>query len=192
MSRFGARLAAILISAGLGLQAAEAQPIPEATQVIVRLNPKRDPGKPAYTVADCFAVDHCLSFLTQKLLQAGGNAGLIAGARQEMPPEVSGDRSVYRFAAPEGESFCKALLLKVSMAPSFGEFIPEVTFSASRKSAVATVRLPAGENAPARTWFDGILILLSVKDPAFAGSSCSLRTEAQKTACKRDCESIAF
>ncbi len=192
MNRSAAKLSVILILAGLGLQAAQAQPIPDVTQLVVRLNPKRDSGKPAYTVADCFALEYCLSFLTQKLLQAGGNPGLLASTKQETQPDVSGDQSVYRFEAPEGESFCKAVLLKVSVAPSFGESAPELRFSASKKSVLATVRLPAGEGAPARAWFDGILILLSVKNSAFAESSCNLKDVAQEAACKRNCVTINF
>jgi len=186
-------LSMILTLAILGPSvAAAAQPGPDYSQLVVRLNPKRDPGKPAYTVADCFPVEHCLSYLTQKLLQAGGNAGLIAGAKDERLPEVSGEENVYRFAAAEGESFCKALLLKVSVAPSSGAFTPALKFSASRKAVFATVRLPAGEGAPPRAWFDGILILLSVKDAAFAESSCSLTDAAQETACKGNCKTVDF
>ena len=192
MNRCAARLSAVLLSIGLGAQAAQARPIPDATQLLVRLNPKRDPGKPTYTVTDCFVSEHCLSFLTQKLVQAGGNAGLIGGAKKERPPDISGEESVYRFDAPEGESFCKALLLKFSIAPSFGQSAPELKFSASKKAVLATVRLPAGEVAPPRAWFDGFLILLSVKDVGFAESSCSLKEVTQETACKNDCQNIEF
>ena len=185
--------AAILLWAILGLSAAAiGQSITDYAQQVVRLNPKRDPGKPPYTVAECFANEHCLSFLTQSLVQAGGNAGLLADARQEPQPEVSGDQSVYRFEAPEGESFCKAVLLKISLAPNFGGSAPELKFSASKKTVLATVRLPAGEGAPPRAWFDGILILLSVKDVTFAESSCSLKEVTQEAACKGNCETVRF
>jgi hypothetical protein len=166
------------------------QSITNFTQQVVRLNPKRDPGNPAYTVADCFASESCQLWLTQTLLQAGGNPGLLRDATQEPQPNVSGDRSVYRFEAPAGESFCKAVLLRVSVAPNFGAFAPELKFSASKKAILATVRLPAGDGAPTWAWFDGILILLSVKDVAFAESSCSLKEVAQEAACKGKCETI--
>ena len=186
--------AAIILSlAILGPSVAAAgQPATDYAQLVVRFNPKRDPSKPSYTVADCFGIDHCLTILTEKLLQAGGNAGLIAGAKEERQPDVSGEESVYRFHAPEGESFCKAYLLKLSAAPSSGVFTPALKFSASRKAVLATVRLPAGEGAPPRAWFDGILILLSVRDAAFAESSCSLGHAAQETACKGNCQNIDF
>jgi hypothetical protein len=164
------------------------QSITDFTQQVVRLNPKRDPGNPAYTIADCVVSEHCLWWLTQTLQQIGGNPGLLAGATQAPQPEVSGDQSVYRFEAPAGESFCKTVLLKVSVAPNFGAFAPELKFSASKKAILATVRLPAGDGAPKWAWFDGILILLSVKDVAFAESSCSLKEEAQELACKGKCE----
>jgi hypothetical protein len=192
MYRCAARLSAVLLTIGLGAQAAQAEPIPDATQLIVRLNPKRDPSRPVYTLNDCFVLESCLSALTQKLLQAGGNPGLIAGIKTERLPEVSGEESVYRFEAPAGESFCKALLLKMSMAPSFEKSAPELKFSASKKVVLATVRLPSGEGAPPRAWFDGILIMLSVKDAAFAESSCSLMEVAQETACKGNCQNIEF
>ena len=180
----------VLFLAVLGLPAtAIGQSIANSTQQVVRLNPKRDPGNPAYTVADCFGSEHCLWWLTQTLQQIGGNPGLLAGATQETQPDVSGDQSVYRFDSPAGESFCKAVLLKISVAPSFGEFAPELKFSASKKAILATVRLPAGDGAPKWAWFDGILILLSVKDVAFAESSCSLKEVAQEVACKGKCES---
>jgi hypothetical protein len=51
---------------------------------------------------------------------------------------------------------------------------------------------PGFKSAPPRTWFDGILILLSVKDVAFAESSCSLKEQAQETACKGKCGKISF
>ncbi|MDP1700501.1 MAG: hypothetical protein Q8L53_05995 [Aestuariivirga sp.] len=172
--------------------AAAGQPATDYSQLVVRFNPKRDPGKPAYTVADCFGIDHCLTILTEKLLQAGGNAGLIAGAKEERQPDVSGEESIYRFNAPEGESFCKAFLLKLSAAPSSGAFTPALKFSASRKAVLAAVRLPASEGAPPRAWFDGILILFSVRDAAFAESSCSLTETAHETACKGNCQSIGF
>jgi hypothetical protein len=172
--------------------AAAGQVATDYGQLVVRFNPKRDPGKPAYTVADCFAIDDCLTTLTQKLLQAGGNAGLIKGAREERPPDVSGEESIYRFTAAEGESFCTAFLLKLSAAPSSGAFTPGLKFSASRKAVVATVRLPASEGAPPRAWFDGILILLSVRDAAFAGSSCSLGHAAREMACRGNCQNTGF
>lgn len=172
--------------------AAAGQPATDYSQLVVRFNPKRDPGKPAYTVADCFAIEHCLTILTEKLLQAGGSAGLIAGAKEERPPDVSGEDSVYRFTAREGESFCTAYLLKLSAAPSSGAFTPGLKFSASRKAVLARVRLPAAAGAPPRAWFDGILILLSVRDAAFTESSCTLTDEAQETACKGNCQSISF
>ena len=52
----------------------------------------------------------------------------------------------------------------------------------------ATVRLLGGEGAPPYAWFDGILIFLSVKDVAFAESSCSLKELAQEVACKGKCD----
>jgi len=168
---------------------ANGQSITNSAQQVVRLNPKRDPGKPAYTVADCVVSEHCLSWLTQALQRAGGNPGLLAGAIQEPQPDVSGDQSAYRFEAPAGESFCKAVLLRVSVAPNFGAFAPELKFSASKKTVLATVRLPAGDGAPTWAWYDGLLILLSVKDVAFAESSCSLKEVAQEVACKGRCES---
>ena len=95
-----------LFLAILGLPATSiGQSITNFTQQVVRLNPKRDPGKPAYTVADCFVREQCLSWLTQTVLQVGGNPALLARARQEPQPNVSGDQSVYRFEAPAGESF---------------------------------------------------------------------------------------
>lgn len=182
-----------LFLAILGLPATSiGQSITNSNQQVVRLNPKRDPGKPTYTVADCFVSKNCLSWLTQTLLQVGGNAGLLASATQEQQPYVSGDQSVYRFEALAGESFCKVVLHKVSVAPNFGAFAPELKFSASKKVILATVRLPTGDGAPKRAWFDGILILLSVKDVAFAESSCSLKKMAQEVACKGKCETIKF
>lgn len=181
--------AMVLFLAILGLPAtAIGQSITNSTQQVVRLNPKRDPGKPAYTVADCIVSEHCVSGLAQAVLQAGGKPGLLAGATQEPQPDVSDDQSIYRFEAPAGESFCKAVLLTVSVAPNFGAFAPELKFSASKKAILATVRLPAGDGAPTWAWFDGILILLSVKDVAFAESSCSLKEVAQEVACKGKCE----
>ena len=47
---------------------------------------------------------------------------------------VAAHQSVYRFEAPAGESFCKAVLLRVSVAPNFGAFAPELKFSASKKA----------------------------------------------------------
>jgi hypothetical protein len=181
--------AMVLFLAILGLPATViGQSITDYTQQVVRLNPKRDPGNPAYTVADCFVSEHCLWWLTQTLLQAGGSPGLLRGAKQEPQPDLSGEQSVYRFEAPAGESFCKAVLLRVSVAPNFGAFAPELKFSASKKVVLATVRVPAGDGAPPYAWFDGILILLSVKDVAFAESSCSLKEVAQEVACKGKCE----
>ncbi len=181
--------AMVLFMATLGLPAtAIGQSITNSTQQVVRLNPKRDPGNPAYTIADCVVSEHCLSWLTQAVLQAGGNPGLLAGAKQEPQPDVSGDQSIYRFEAPAGESFCKTVLLRVSVAPNFGAFAPELKFSASKKAILATVRLPAGDGAPTWAWFDGMLILLSVKDVAFAENSCSLKEVAQEVACKGKCE----
>ena len=191
MYRCAAILSAVL-AFGLGAQEAMAQPIPDATQLVVRLNPKRDPEKPVYTVADCFVSEACLPDLTQKLLQVGGNPGLIAGAKEQRLPDVSGEDSVYRFQAPAGESFCKVFLKKLSIAPNSGAFTPALKFSASRKAVIATVRLPAGEGAPPRAWFDGILILLSVKDVRSTASLCSLKEIAQETACKGNCQNIQF
>ena len=134
--KHSAKFAAFVLSlAAIGWsEATVAEQILGATQQVMRLNPKRDPGKPAYTVADCFHSEHCLSSLTQTVVQAGGNAGLLAGIIQEPEPRVTGDESVYRFEAPEGESFCKAVLLKLSVAPNFGASAPELKFSASRRA----------------------------------------------------------
>lgn len=162
------------------------------TQQVVRLNPKRDPGKPAYTVADCFVNENCLPWLTQTVLQVGGNPALLRDATHEPQPDVSGDQSVYRFEASAGESFCKLVLHRPSVAPTFGAFAPELKFSASKKVIFATVRLPTGDGAPKRAWFDGFLVLLSVKDVAFSESSCSLKGVAQEVACKGKCEMIKF
>ena len=162
------------------------------TQQVVRLNPKRDPGKPAYTVADCSVNENCLPWLTQTVLQVGGNPALLRDATQEPQPDVSGDQSVYRFEASAGESFCKLVLHRPSVAPTFGAFAPELKFSASKKVILATVRLPTGDGAPKRAWFDGFLVLLSVKDVAFSESSCSLKGVAQEVACKGKCEMIKF
>ncbi len=162
------------------------------TQQVVRLNPKRDPGKPAYTVADCFVNENCLPWLTQTVLQVGGNPALLRDATQEPQPDVSGDQSVYRFEASAGESFCKLVLHRPSVAPTFGAFAPELKFSASKKVILATVRLPKGDGAPKRAWFDGFLVLLSVKDVAFSESSCNLKGVAQEVACKGKCEMIKF
>ena len=153
----------------------------------MRLNPKRDPGKPAYTVADCFVSENCLGGLRKPCCRLAATRS-SSGREQEPQPDVSGDQSVYRFEAPAGESFCKAVLLRVSVAPNFGAFAPELKFSASKKAILATVRLPAGDGAPKYAWFDGFLILLSVKDVAFAESSCSLKEVAQEVACKGKCE----
>lgn len=192
MDRCAARLIAVLLIIGLGVQVAPAAPILDVTQLVVRLNPMRNPGKPIATVTDCFVVEPCLSTLTQKLLQAGGNPGLIADANEVTLPDVAGEENVYRFDAPAGKSFCKVLLLKKSVAPSSGAFTPELKVSASKKAVRALVRLPAGEGAPPRAWFDGILVLLSVRDAAFAENSCSLKEMAQEIACKGNCQNIEF
>ena len=193
MNRCAARLSAVLLTFSLGAQDALAEPIPDATQLIVRLNPKRDPGKLAYTVSDCFDFEPCLTDITQKLTQIGGNPGLIAGAKNERLPDVSGEESVYRFNAPAGESFCKSFLMASSLVPSFGQSAPELKVSAGKNAVLVTVRLPEGEAAPPRAWFDGILMLLSVKDVAFAESSCSLKEQAQEIACKGGkCADISF
>jgi hypothetical protein len=184
----------VLFLGVFGLSAtATAQEIANYTQQVVRLNPKRDPGnKPAYTVADCFVSENCLPWLSRTILQVGGNPALLANATQEQKPYVSGDQSVYRFEPPAGESFCRLVLHRPSLAPNFGAFAPELKFSASNKVVLATVRLPSGDGAPKRAWFDGFLVLLSVKDAAFAESSCSLKEVAQEVACKGKCEEIKF
>ena len=105
---------------------------------------------------------------------------------------MSGDQNVYRFDAPAGESFCKLVLHRPSIAPTFGAFAPELKFSASKKTVLAIVRVPTGDGAPRRAWFDGFLVLLSVKDAVFAESSCSLKEMAQEVACKGKCEMIKF
>jgi len=54
MKQSAALPAIILFMAILGLPAtAIGQSIANSTQQVVRLNPKRDPGNPAYTIADC-------------------------------------------------------------------------------------------------------------------------------------------
>lgn len=184
----------VFLLAILGLPAtAIAQSNTNYTQQVVRLNPKRDPGnKPAYTVADCFVSENCLPWLSRTVQQVGGNPALLASATQEQNPYVSGEQSVYRFEASAGESFCKLVLHRPSVAPNFGAFAPELKFSASKKVILATVRLPTGDGAPKWAWFDGFLVLLSVKDEAFAESSCSLKEMAQDVACKGKCEEIKF
>ena len=193
MKHPAATAAIVLALAALGLPAATpAETMTGANQEVVRLNPKRDPGKPHYTVANCLANEDCQSQLTQTLLQAGGNPALLAGAKNEARPRVSGDESIYRFAARDGESFCRAVLLKLSVAPNFGVSATELKFSASTSMVRATIRLPGGEDAPPRAWFDGMLLLFSVKGAAFSESACTLTDMAQEAACKGKCETIKF
>lgn len=169
-----------------------AETIAGAKQQVLRLNPALNTGKPAYTVADCFRSEHCLTPLVQEVGQAGGHIGILAKTLGKASPYVAGENHSYSLAPAAGESFCKAVLLKLSVAPTFGEGAPEVAFSASRSSAKVVVRLPTPEQASAQVvWFDGVLILLSVADPD--RSTCTLENEMRKGECKGGkCETIRF
>ena len=167
-----------------------AETIAGAKQQVLRLNPTLNTGKPGYTVADCLRSEHCLTPLVQEVGQAGGHIGVLAKTLGKASPDIAGENHSYSFTPAVGESFCKAVLLKLSVVPTFGESAPEVVFSASRSSANVVVRLPKPE-ASAQIWFDGVLILLSVADPD--QSTCTLENEMRKAECKGlNCETIRF
>jgi hypothetical protein len=168
-----------------------AETIAGAKQQVLRLNPALNTGKPAYTVADCLRSEHCLTPLVQEVGQAGGHIGILAKTPGKASPDITGENHSYSFAPLAGESFCKAVLLKLSVVPTFWEGAPEIAFSASRSSAKVVVRLPKPEQASAQVWFDGILILISVTDPD--RSTCTLESEMREAECKGlNCETIRF
>jgi hypothetical protein len=168
-----------------------AETIAGARQQVLRLNPALNTGKPAYTVADCFRSEHCLTPLVQEVGQAGGHIGPLAKTLGKASPDLAGENYSYSLAPAAGEGFCKAVLLKLSVVPTFGEGAPEVAFSASRSSAKVVVRLPKPEQDSVQVWFDGVLILLSVADPE--RSTCTLENEMRKAECKGlKCETIRF
>ena len=180
----------VLLALAAGAGALPAQTIEGASQSVLRLNPSLNTGKPAYTIADCIGWESCLAPLVQEVGQAGGRVGQLAKTLGKASPDVAGEYYTYRYAPASGESFCRAVLLKFSVAPSFGDGAPEVVFSASRTEASVAVRLPRPGAASARVWFDGILILLAVADPDRA--ECTLR-KAMRAECKgARCETIRF
>jgi hypothetical protein len=168
-----------------------AEPMAGATQELLRLNPTLNTGKPAYTATDCFESEPCLPHLVQEVSAAGGHIGTLAKSLGHASPDLSGENYSYSFEPAAGKSFCKAVLLKLSIAPSFGAGSPEFVLSVSRHSAKAVVRLPKPERSSAKVWFDGILILVSVTDPDRV--RCTLGNEMRKTECKGGkCETIRF
>jgi hypothetical protein len=167
-----------------------AETIAGATQQVLRINPAINTGKPPYTVADCFRSEHCLAPLVQEVGQAGGHIGVLAKTLGQASPDHVGDNYSYNLSPTAGASFCKAVLLKLSVAPSFGTGAPEVAFLASRSFAKVVVRLPKPEHTSTQVWFDGVLILL-VADPD--RSNCTLDNETRKAQCKGlKCETIRF
>jgi hypothetical protein len=168
-----------------------AEMIADVNQQVVRLNSELNANRPAATAADCFNSEHCLPMLVQEVGRAGGDIGRLARTLSRASPDVIGENYSYSFAPAAGESFCKAVLIKLSIAPTFDKGAPELLFSTSRSAAKAVVRLPKPENPSARVWFDGVLILLSVADPDRSG--CTLTTEIRDAECKGGkCETFRF
>jgi len=168
-----------------------AETIAGATQQVLRINPTINTGKPQYTVADCLRSEHCLAPLVQEVGQAGGHIGVLAKTLGPASPDHVGDNYSYSLSPAAGESFCKAVLLKLSVVPTFGKGAPEVGFLVSRSFAKVIVRLPEPEHTSAQVWFDGVLILLSVADPD--RSTCTLGNEIRQAQCKGlKCETIRF
>ena len=97
-----------------------AETLTGATQQVLRINPAINTGKPAYTVADCLKSEHCLAPLVQEVGQVGGHIGVLAKTLGQASPDHAGDNYSYSLSPAAGESFCKAVLLKLSVAPTFG------------------------------------------------------------------------
>ena len=104
-------------------------------QQVHRLNIELNASRPAYTAEDCFESEDCLQVLVQEVGRAGGNIGKLAHALGTASPELVGENYSYSFAPPPGRSFCKAVFVKLSIAPTFGKGAPELVLSASRSAA---------------------------------------------------------
>jgi hypothetical protein len=185
------RIGASLFATAMGLMPLHAEATDAVDQQVQRLNVELNASRPAYTAVDCFESEHCLQVLVQEVGRAGGNIGKLAHALGSAAPELIGEDYSYSFAPPPGQSFCKAVIVRLSIAPTFGKGAPELIFYASRSAARAVVRLPKPEKPSARVWFDGVLILFSVTDPD--QGDCTIISEMRETGCKGgQCLTIRF
>jgi hypothetical protein len=191
MSRKMIQNMACLLAIAVGVMPLRAETNAGLNQQVHRLNVELNASKPAYTAVDCFESEHCLQVLVQEVGREGGNIGKIAHALGTASPERAGEDYRYNFAPAPGQSFCKAVFVRLSIVPTFGSGAPELVLSASRSAAQAVVRVPKPANPSARVWFDGVLILFSVADPDRAG--CAIMSEKRETRCKGgECLALRF
>jgi hypothetical protein len=157
----------------------------DLSQQVFRINPVAGEAHPSETLADCLAGEFCQTQLLFALGRIGGNPGLLTESRGAPAMIRDGDTTRYEFAPPHGQRFCRAELVKLSVAPSFGKNAPSMRFEASRGAAAVTVRVP--QQAP-RAWFDGIVILIA----SSSAGGCTLTGEMQVYACDGRCETVRF
>ncbi len=166
------------------------------SQRIVRINPQRNDGKPAYTAQECIESDDCRALLTEKIRQAGGDDKDLQASLGLASPISEGEITRFRFVPDGGKTFCKAVLMKISVAPNFGGAAPEVSVSATTQEVLVHVRIPSGEGTPKYAWYDGVVVLLSA--PAEANTSaapaggCTLGAAPKTASCKGKCETYQF
>jgi hypothetical protein len=157
----------------------------ELSQQVVRIHVQRGETRPASTLEDCIAEEFCIAELTFAIKRAGGNPGLLREPQRQPRVTETDQGWRYDFAPPEGERFCRAELVNVSVAPGFGAGATAMRFEASTSAASVNVTMTG--NAP-RAWFEGVVILLSSRD----GEGCTLTGTMQSYECKGRCTAARF
>jgi hypothetical protein len=175
----------ILLAGALAIIAATAAQAAEFSQQVVRINPRSGEASPSATLADCIAEDFCLAQLTFAIGRVGGNPGLLNGPQRAPRIAALGTSMRYDFAPPDGERFCRAELVKLSVAPTFEGNATAMRFEASRDAVSIAITLP--DQAP-RAWFDGILILIG----SSSDDGCTLTAETRVYRCTGRCGTVRF
>jgi hypothetical protein len=157
----------------------------EFSQQVFRINPVAGEARPSETLENCLEGEFCQTQLLFALGRIDGDPGRLADDRTVPAMIRDGETTRYRFAPPKGQRFCRAELVKLSVAPSFGANAASMRFEVDHGFASVTVRLP---KTATRAWFDGILILIA----SASDEGCTLTGQTKVYACKGRCETVRF
>ncbi|MFN0190600.1 MAG: hypothetical protein ACKVP5_01305 [Aestuariivirga sp.] len=157
----------------------------EFSQQVVRINPVAGDASPSATLKDCIADDYCQAQVLFALTRIGGDPALLNEPPTEWYLTTQGETTHFGFVPPKDQFFCRAELVKLSVAPTLGESATELRFYVSANAASITVRFPKN---PPRAWFDGLLVLLASP----RGEGCTLTNQVESYTCKGRCKTVRF
>lgn len=169
MCRLQALLFVFAIFFVVPLEASAANPL-DFRVATYRINQVHEAKSIAEVVKECLNHEKCKMAAEAGAAYVGVSPELVGEAQSELNSQVvNGEEARYVFKPKPGYLFCTAYISTTSVVPYSGKRATKFWLKAARTEIRIETWVPERNSGGGRTWYDGILTIVSVVENKFGG-----------------------